>query len=69
MLFLIFLLLLLVLDLSNNLVLNMAILMGVGRTIHLKSGARYVWLLYLLGGIFGAIGMQLAMPYNLVVMP
>ena len=43
--------------------------MGVGRTIHLKSGARYVWLLYLLGGIFGAIGMQLAMPYNLVVMP
>lgn len=69
MLFLIFLLLRLVLHISNNLVLNMVLLMGAGRTIHLQSGARYVWLLYILGGIFGAIGMQLAMPYNLVVMP
>ena len=40
-----------------------------GRSIALQHGNKYIWLLYLLGGFFGAGCMQVAMPPSPYVLP
>lgn len=44
-------------------------LASFGKGIQMQFGAKYVWWLYLLGGLFGGVCMQIAMPYSPVVIP
>ena len=47
----------------------MIMLASFGRGIQMQFGGKYVWWLYLLGGLLGGIFMQMAMPYTSVVIP
>lgn len=44
-------------------------LASFGRIIQMSFGAKYIWWLYVVGGLFGGICMQMAMPYGPVVVP
>ena len=40
-----------------------------GRAVQVQYGAKYVWMLYILGALFGSISMNYFMPYYQIVMP
>jgi membrane associated rhomboid family serine protease len=47
----------------------MIVIASFGRAIRMQYGNKVVWALYLLGSLFGGLGMNFAMPYMPMVVP
>jgi membrane associated rhomboid family serine protease len=47
----------------------MLTLFFLGKAISMRCGSKYVWLLYLGGGLTGSVFMNIFMPHNSIVMP